>query len=359
MCRQDRGDTWRQRAAWLIRPEYLALVPAIALGWLWFGSEGAAIAAAGLPAVWLARRPPRGGGKGEATPAGTPRAAIVAVLDRAYEAEEATGKRTACLVVGLDEPERLTETYGLTALDRVLSRLTERLGGVLREQDEMVRIDGNRFAVALAPARRLDLETVIQIAGRLKSAVAEPVSIDAATAYVTASVGFCLSARAPARSGAELLTAAELAQEEAIRNGPAAIRAYSADIGRAARDRDALTDRIEAALEAGEIVAYFQPQISTDTGDIGGFEALARWQHPERGVLPPAEFLPVVQSAGLGERLGEVILGQALAALRGWDRAGIKVPSVSVNFARAELCNPNLVAKLKWELEGSTSNPAG
>ncbi|MCW3780619.1 putative bifunctional diguanylate cyclase/phosphodiesterase [Defluviimonas salinarum] len=351
MFRQGRGEYWRHRAARLIQPDYLALAPALVLGWLWFGPEGAAIAAAGLPAVWLARRPARAGGTGCVPPVGTDRDAIIAALDHAYEAEEATGKRSACLVVGLDEPERLTETYGLTALDRVLSRLTERLGGVLREQDEMARIDGNRFAVALAPARRLDLETVIQIAGRLKSAVAEPVSIDAATAYVTASVGFCLSARSPARSGTDLLTAAELAQEEAIRNGPAAIRAYSADIGRAARDRDALSDRIEAALETGEIVAYFQPQLSTDTGDVDGFEALARWQHPERGVLPPAEFLPVVQAAGLGERLGEVILGHSLAALRGWDRAGIKVPSVSVNFARAELCNPSLVAKLKWELD--------
>lgn len=344
----------RRTAARFAAPEFLTLCPALGLAFLWFGPQGAAVAAAaGVPMAFLARRraalPARDSAEaGAATP---PRLLVTAALDHAYESQEDTGRASACIVVGLDEPGQLVATYGQEAFDRTMGRIGERVAGVLRERDLVGRIDGARFAVALAPARRMDLEAVIQIAGRIRAAVGEPFSIDAMTVYVSASVGFCLAGRAPERTGASVLEAAELACEDARRNGPGGIRAYSSDIGRAAMERDALRDRVEAALETGEIVAYFQPQLSTDTGDVAGFEALARWQHPERGVLTPADFLPALLSAGLGERLGEVILGQALSALRGWDRAGLRVPHVSVNFSSAELRNPNLAAKLKWELD--------
>jgi EAL domain-containing protein (putative c-di-GMP-specific phosphodiesterase class I) len=91
--------------------------------------------------------------------------------------------------------------------------------------------------------------------------------------------------------------------------------------------------------------------VSTHTGSITGFEALARWYHPEKGLIPPAEFLPMIEDAGLSERLGEVILYQALTALVRWDRAGLQVPTVAVNFSAPELRNPRLADKLKWELD--------
>lgn len=341
----------------LLRPEFLVLYPALALALLWFGPRGAIVAAtAGVPMAVLAQNrraapDPIAADEAESAVPVPPRHLVTAALDRAYETQEDTGRTSACLVIGLDEPQKLIETYGQEACDKTLAKVGERLSGVLRERDVLCRIDGARFAVALAPARRMDLEAVIQIASRLKAAVGEPFSVDAMSVYVSASVGFCLTGRAPDRTGASVYEAAGLAYEDARRNGPGGIRAFSADIARAATERVELRDQVEAALESGEIVAYFQPQLSTDTGDAVGFEALARWQHPERGVLTPGDFLPTILSAGLGERLGEVILGQALAALCGWDRVGLRVPAVSVNFSGAELRNPNLAAKLKWELD--------
>lgn len=354
MIRHNMFSALRRKAVRLLAPEFLALYPALALALLWFGPRGMAVAgAAGVPLAILARRSAKAGAAWAATGEGTapPRARVLAVLDRAFADEQVTGRTSAGLVVGLDDPVQIVATYGQDACERTVARMGERIAGVLREGDAIARIDQVRFAVALAPSRRMDLEAVIQIAGRIRTALGEPFSIDAMTVYVSASVGFCLTGRAPERTGAAVLAAAELAQDEARRNGPGAVRAYSADIGRAAEERDSLRERVEAALENGEIVAYFQPQLSTDTGDVAGFEALARWQHPERGVLTPGDFLPAILSAGLGERLGEVILGQALSALRGWDRAGLAVPAVAVNFSSAELRNPNLAAKLKWELD--------
>ncbi len=116
-------------------------------------------------------------------------------------------------------------------------------------------------------------------------------------------------------------------------------------------DRDALREELERALDEGEIRAHFQPQISTDTGAISGFEALARWYHPEKGLIAPGEFLPLLEDAGLTERLGEVMLYNALSALVRWDKLGLGIPTVAVNFSANELRNPRLADKLKWELD--------
>ena len=108
---------------------------------------------------------------------------------------------------------------------------------------------------------------------------------------------------------------------------------------------------IGEALAAGQIVPWFQPQVSTDSGALAGAEALARWAHPARGLLLPSEFLPAAEAAGLSERLGATMLHGALSALRNFDAAGLHVPSVSVNFAPMDLRNPAIVDRVRWELD--------
>jgi EAL domain-containing protein (putative c-di-GMP-specific phosphodiesterase class I) len=115
--------------------------------------------------------------------------------------------------------------------------------------------------------------------------------------------------------------------------------------------RNYLVAEVAGAFDRGEVQAYFQPQVSVRTGSITGFEALARWQHPERGLLPPAEFLPAVEQTGLMGRLGQKMIEAALTALRDWEAGGYYVPCVGVNFSNAELCDPRLVDRIAWELD--------
>ena len=96
------------------------------------------------------------------------------------------------------------------------------------------------------------------------------------------------------------------------------------------------------ALETGEIRPWFQPQICAESGQISGFEALARWHHPSLGVLMPAQFLPAISAASALPRLGEVMLHQSLQALQAWDSAGLNVPNVSINLSLEELPDPEL-----------------
>jgi diguanylate cyclase len=339
--------------------EWTLAAPAVAISWLAVGPMAAACSAIVAPALMmLAARMPRGWQTQGITSSVYDhatllplRAAAVLALDAALRKGRETGRHTAALVVTLDDAQQISDRYGLAAYDSVLRKCGERLLGSLRENDGLTRLDGPRFAVTLAPARRLDLETMIQIATRLQMVIAPPFSIDACTLFATSSVGFCLSQRAPAASGESLLAAAEQAGNEAARCGPSAVRSYSSELERATSKASGLRDDIETALESGQIVAHFQPQMSTDTGAISGFEVLARWSHPERGMILPTEFMPHVHAAGLSTRLGEVMLYHALTALKAWDLAGLSVPTVAVNFSKEELGDPKLAEKLKWELD--------
>ncbi|MVX50537.1 EAL domain-containing protein, partial [Rhodobacter sphaeroides] len=185
-----------------------------------------------------------------------------------------------------------------------------------------------------------------------------PISVEGTRIHVTCSIGFCLAERTPAPTGRALLDAAQMAADEASRNGPGAVRAYALGMSRNRADRDADRGLLETALDTGQFTGWFQPQIRTEDGAIGGFEVLSRWQHPERGLLLPQDFLPAIERAGLSERLGEVMLFQALTALRHWDRAGLCVPCVAVNFSATDLRNPRLVDRLKWELDRFELTPA-
>ncbi len=287
-------------AVTLRRPQLMVFLPALTLAAFWLGGEQALLLLAlGVPLVFAIAGAFRFDG-GAAEAEGLPmRRHVLTALDRALAEAPQTGKTTACIVLQFDNAADLIERHGRAAQTEVIQRTAERLISALRAGDTVARLEGGGFAVALGPVRRLDLEGAIQIAARLQGVVAEPVSIDATRLYVTCSVGFCLATRAPEQTGAALLDAAQVAADEALRHGPGALRAFSPDMARNRADRDALRAQLEVALDDGQIRPHYQPQISADTGEVTGFETLARWYHPERGLIAPAEFLPAVEAEGL------------------------------------------------------------
>ena len=348
----------------LRKPEWIVFVPALTLAAFWLGGEKVLILVAlGAPLVFAIAGAFRLNDDQvtdlpEALSGLALRQHIVGSLDTLLRDSPVSGRTTACLVMLFDGMDQLVDRHGRAAQTEVLARTAERISAALREGDLVARLEGGGFAVALAPVRRLDLETVVQVATRLQAAVSVPVSVNAVRLYVSCSVGFCLAARAPAPHGKAVLEAAQIAADDAARHGPGALRAYAPEMTRRRADRDALREDLEQALDEGHIRAHFQPQISTDTGAITGFEALARWYHPEKGLIAPSDFLPLLEAAGLSERLGEVMLYNALSALSRWDKLGLSVPTVAVNFSSSELRNPRLTDKLKWELDRFDLKPA-
>ncbi|WPY93945.1 bifunctional diguanylate cyclase/phosphodiesterase [Limimaricola variabilis] len=333
----------------------LALAPLLLLGALVAGEGlGTALVVAALPlsvATALGRPILKHDIRRDSLTGLEDRAALIRRLDRMLRAPDTARRAVAAMAVEIDGFKHLEQRHGRPAVERVLRRIGDRLQDGLRSDDGLARLDGPSFGVALSSSRRLDLESAIQLGQRLQQAVADPIEIEGGQVHASISIGFALAQRLEQPGGAELLQAATLALIEAQRGGTASIRSYSEAMRHRISIRNGLSDEIAGALDRGDICAHFQPQISLGDGGISGMEALARWHHPDRGLIPPAEFLPVAEQAGLMSRLGEVMVQDGLNALRLWDAAGLKVPQVGVNFSQVELADPRLVDRLAWELD--------
>jgi diguanylate cyclase (GGDEF)-like protein len=341
----------------LTGPAMLAFLPALTLGAYWIGGETALLVTAlGLPLLYamgqvLGRDTTRFLLPRDSVTGLFLRDGFETVLGQVYDETETPGLNSACFVLELDDCRELAERHGQNAVDLVVQRCSERIISTLRDGDTVARLGDSRFAICLMAVRQLDLELCIQLAGRLQGAIEEPVSLDGVPLYMSCSIGFSMRSRTPGTSGSDWLAATQDALTDAQLAGPSGIRAYSAEIHRKTKARHDLRNDATAALENGQIQPWFQPQISTDTGKVSGFETLARWTHPVHGVISPDGFLPVIEQAGLLERLGQIMLYHALTALKAWDGAGIAVPCIGVNFATDELRNPALVDKIRWELD--------
>jgi diguanylate cyclase len=338
-------------------PQVLAFLPAITLAAYWFGGEalllGAAIAVPALYAASGLFTGTRGPGAIDPDPwetiPGRP-AAIARLTTLLSQAADSPGS-VAVLAVGLDDPRDVEKRLGAPAFRDIVSRIGDRLAASVREHRSRGAAGRSTFAVIIATPSRDSLEALLALCARLQSAVASPFSLGAARIYVTASIGIARPESGETRTAETLIAGAESAAREAAAHGPGSVRSYAATRAIPARPFSPLAEEIAEALAQGHIQPWFQPQVRIGTGELTGAEALARWCHPQRGLIPPSEFLAQVDAAGLSERLGATMLHRSLAALRGMDEAGLSVPRVSVNFSCAELRNPGLVEKVRWELD--------
>lgn len=284
--------------------------------------------------------------------------AITGLPDRdsfAAAIDRAAGQTTAVLICEIDRFKLIEERHDRRGIETIYRAIAHRLTEAVHCPALIARLEGPDFAIALrAPT---DLETAIQISSRIQQAIAAPITIDGSDTYLTASVGFSLTPRVGSPRADDLLQAAQLALIEALRHAPSAIRNYSPSMQARVENRNTLTSQVGDALAKGEIRPFFQPQISTRTGAITGFETLARWQHPERGLIPPLEFLPALNQAGLMDQLGALMVRESLSALKRWDDMGFNVPRIGVNFSNEELRSPDLVARVAHELGRAGMSP--
>jgi diguanylate cyclase len=334
--------------------QILALLPLVTLVAFWVAGELAlASLALALPLAVLAlgRRQPPG-------PAGAMSDQVIARLDASLADVKANGGATGCLVIQFDDAALLCDRLGRARQSEVLSACVARLRGALRPGDMLFPLEDGTLAVALGPSPRLDLEIMVRIAARLQLVAQQPVTLATGPVQVTCSLGFCHAQQLGERTGRALLDAAQIAGDEAASCRPGAIRGFTIDLARARSDRDTLRFSFAAAVERGEVRAWFQPQVSTDSGEVTGVEALVRWHHPERGCLAPGAFLPALEGSDLMELLGQTMLTQSLALLAELDRKGLKVPTVAVNFSTQELRDPQLPERLGWTLDRFGLDPS-
>ncbi len=282
-------------------------------------------------------------------------AGLVASLDLQLK-EDPTFQKTACIAISIDGYDELHRKWGDAVADFAVNETAQRMLSILRSGDKIAQLSKSSFCVMVCSIRAPETSAVLTLCERLEDVTSAPIQIDGAILNLTLSAGFCIDARAPERTGASILSAAKAALQEAEQNAPRAIRSFSPNT--VVPVETDLSNEVLEALREGHIQPWFQPQISTDTGEITGFEALARWEHPEKGTMPPSAFVPALEAANRLEELGENILNHALRAVVEWDKAGAIVPTVAVNFATQELRNPSLVERIKWDVDRFELSPS-
>ncbi len=259
-------------------------------------------------------------------------------VSRAREQLQAAGAYTL-VVADLDRLRRLNEALGHERADLVLAALGSRLAAAFPPQVMLARVGEDEFAV-LAPA------DVPEPAEMMRRAMEQPLRVAGFDIFPTLSIGaVAAEGGADAPDAAELLRRAELAVESAKSAGRGGAAAYGRALETDGLSRLALESDLHGAIGRGEIVPFFQPVVRLDTGAIAGFEALARWRHPRRGVMTPEDFLPLCEEMGLLVELGAHMMQAAahqLAAWRGAHRAAGEI-SVSVNLSTGEIHRDNLV----------------
>ncbi len=219
------------------------------------------------------------------------------------------------LCLDLDGFKTVNDTMGHEAGDLLLSRLADRLRGLIRPIDTVARTGGDEFTIV---QRNVDSqEDVRRLVQRLLDNLQDPVQVDGYRLTVGSSIGVALYPR-DGSDGRVLLKNADTALYRAKADGRGTFRFFEPEMDRSLQERRALEHDLRLALEQDRLEVYFQPEFACDTLEVVGFEALVRWRDPARGVVPPGIFIPIAEECGLIEQLGRIVLEQACTLAASW-----------------------------------------
>ncbi len=255
-------------------------------------------------------------------------------LQQAMTQVQRRGQPLAVAFLDLDGFKAINDNHGHDAGDALLVQVASRMKGVLRESDTLARLGGDEFVAVLLDLA--DPKASEPILARLLEAASQPVHVGDLVLKVSASLGVTFYPQGENVDADQLLRQADQAMYQAKLSGKNRYHVFDSERDRSARGRHESIEHIRHALIAGEFVLYYQPKVNMRTGMVLGAEALIRWQHPERGLLPPAVFLPVIEDHPLAVEVGEWVIDTALTQIEIWRAAGLNIP-VSVNVGARQM----------------------
>jgi diguanylate cyclase (GGDEF)-like protein len=268
------------------------------------------------------------------------RAAFIERLGHMMETPNASSRRIYLLSFDLDRFKEINDVHGHAAGDHVLRVAAERLGQRLREGEFVARIGGDEFIAVTS--RVFTHSEAEQMAQRIIRDLGAPIEWDELTLGIGTSIGISVFPDG-SETIDDLLAQADIAMYRAKSIGTNQICFYDKSMDQAARERSALAMDMRSGLERGEFELYFQQQNNTRTGEVVGFEVLLRWRHPKRGMISPAEFIPIAERTGFIMELGDWVLRRSCVEAAQW-RNPLRI---AVNVAPKQLANANFPQRVR------------
>ncbi|TWI70173.1 PAS domain S-box-containing protein/diguanylate cyclase (GGDEF)-like protein [Pseudoduganella lurida] len=283
------------------------------------------------------------------------RTLLTKLVDQALSVSQRSRLQGCVLFIDLNRFKVINDTLGRPAGDQLLREVARRFRDVLREQDVVARLGGDEFAVGLFElTQHYEASMVAQ---KLLAALDEPFLIDGNDLRVGAAIGVSVYPQDGA-DAETLLRRADIAMYRAKQGVEAdGVEFYSEDMNQGMQERMRIESGLRQALGNGQLTLHYQPKFAIADGRLIGAEALVRWTHPQRGLIPPAEFIPLAEATGLVVQLGEWVLEAACAQAQAWKLAGVQPIRVAVNVSAREF-TPALPARVADTLQRYGLEPA-
>jgi diguanylate cyclase (GGDEF)-like protein/PAS domain S-box-containing protein len=261
----------------------------------------------------------------------------------------------AIIFIDLDHFKYVNDSYGHPMGDALLKVVARKLEGTIRNGDTVARLGGDEFVVLLTNLHN-PYTDASGAADHLLASLALPLSAEGIDFTVTASFGIALYPT-DGKTPDELLMHADTAMYRAKETGRGSLQFYNVEMSRRAMERTSLAAALRHAVDLHQFELHYQPQIRVSTGDLVGMEALIRWRHPERGLISPANFIPVAEETGLIVPIGDWVIRTACAQNKAWQRAGLPCVPISVNLCVLQLRQTDLEAKIAAALDETGLEP--
>ena len=271
------------------------------------------------------------------------RALLIDRLEHAIQLAQRSKQPLTVLFINLDRFKIVNDSLGHGAGDELLKTVTQRVAACVRGCDTFARLGSDEFVLLLQDEMAGDkLEYLI---GRIAAAVATPMQFGEREVTVTCSIG-CSVYPQDGDDAPTLLKHADAAMNLAKEQGRNNVQRYHAELNRNANDQLEMESQLRRAIERGQLMLHYQPQVDLRTGEVVGVEALVRWPHPEWGMVPPLRFIPIAEESGLIGPLGRWVLRTACAQAVAWRQQGLPAQRMSVNLSAKQFLNPGLESEV-------------